>query len=100
MIVVLIIVSDNITLPTLNMADKKSCTHFRSGRQKEFAILTSSNFAAFENDFKNVTLTECWRTQRDFKILSGLPPKRGLKYYVALQYQVLSYYGPSRRSRR
>ena len=25
-------------------------------------------------------------------MLAGLPPKRGLKYYVALQYRVLKYY--------
>ena len=33
-------------------------------------------------------------------MFAGLPPKRGLKYYAALQYRVLKYYGPSRKSRR
>ena len=35
-----------------------------------------------------------------FKVLSGFPPKRGLKYYVASQYRVLKYYGRRRRSQR
>ena len=39
-------------------------------------------------------LYDCCRAQRGFKILFGLPPKRGLKYYVALQYWFLKYYGP------
>ena len=45
-------------------------------------------------------LRKCCRAQRGFKMLSGLPLKRGLKYFVALQYRVLKYYGPRRKSQR
>ena len=33
-------------------------------------------------------------------MFAGLSPKRGLKYYDVLQYRVLEYYGPRKRSRR
>ena len=40
---------------------------------------------------KIAMISFCCRAKRGFKILSGLPPKRGLKYYVALQYRVVRY---------